>query len=77
MHGHKLPVLWTVLFVFLLTTSAQAHKVNLYAYVADGTIQGEGYFSSGDKAQDCPVVLRDASGAELGSARTNAQGQKK
>jgi nickel transport protein len=53
---------------------ASAHKVNLFAYVENGAIKGEGYFAGGDKAKDSPVVLQDAQGRELASTRTDSQG---
>lgn len=53
---------------------ALAHKVNVFAVVQGGVITGEGYYANGSKARDCPVEVRDASGALAGQARTGADG---
>lgn len=54
---------------------AGAHKTNVFAYVEDGRLMGEGYFPGGGKAQGCKVEVFDASGKLLGAAKTDAQGQ--
>lgn len=58
-----------------LASGAQAHKVNVFAYLENGHIKGEGYFPSGDKAQNSLVELVDNQGKVVGSTRTDSQGE--
>lgn len=58
-----------------LSTSALAHKVNLFAYYEGDKIVVEGYFSKSRKAQDCEVVFSDAQGKTLHKGRTDDQGR--
>lgn len=57
-----------------LAVRAEAHKVNVFAYVEKGRIVGEGYFSDGAKAQGAAVSVRDASGRELAAVVSGADG---
>jgi nickel transport protein len=61
--------------VVLSAGLAGAHKTNVFAYVEDGRLMGEGYFPGGGKAQGCQVEVFDAGGKLLGTAKTDAQGQ--
>jgi nickel transport protein len=71
----SLSLLAALCAALLLASPALAHKVNLYAYVEDGVIQGEGYFTGGGKPQDCPVTVTDATGKLLGETRTDTGGK--
>jgi len=57
-----------------LAVRAEAHKVNVFAYVEKGEIAGEGYFSDGTKAQSSTVIIKDASGKELAKTTTGKDG---
>jgi nickel transport protein len=57
-----------------LAVRAEAHKVNVFAYVEKGEIAGEGYFSDGTKAQLSSVIIKDASGKELAKTTTGKDG---
>jgi nickel transport protein len=68
-------VLAVLALLVLWPAPAAAHRVNVYAYVADGMILGEGYFSNGNRAMDSQVEVRDADGKPVGQARTDDQGR--
>lgn len=62
------------LLLALWASPVQAHKVNVFALVESGRIQGEGYFGGGGKAMNVPVEVLDAGGAVVATATTDAQG---
>lgn len=57
-----------------LSGEARAHKVNVFAVVQGGQVMGEGYFSGGGRAMNCPVEILDAAGAVVASAVTGPDG---
>lgn len=63
---------WTVLAP---AEPVLAHRVNLFARLDSGAIVGEAYFSGGGKPKDVSVVLTDASGTVLATARTDEAGR--
>jgi len=54
---------------------AWAHKVNVFATVSDGVIEGEAYFAGGGAAKNCLVEFFDATGRKLGETRTDSDGR--
>ncbi|MBI5522883.1 MAG: hypothetical protein HY910_09655 [Desulfarculus sp.] len=72
--GRYLVALLALVILALAPGLAKAHKVNVFAYVEEGSIKGEGYFAGGDKAQSALVEIVDSQGRILGSAQTNGQG---
>ena len=73
MHISKtLPLLLAA--VLLLAGTAQAHKVNLFAYAQDGTVYVEGYFSDGTPVSDAQVQVLDSTGGKQVQGQTDAQG---
>lgn len=60
--------------LLLLPGPALAHKVNVFAYLEDGALKGEGYFGGGSKAMNCPVKLLDAGGKLLAQGTTDKEG---
>lgn len=58
----------------IFCSSAQAHRVNLYAWAEAGTIRGEGFFSGSSKARNVPVEVRDRDGRLLATVRTGEAG---
>lgn len=69
---------WTRLLLPVLlafAATAQAHKVNMFAYVEGDSIYIEGYFADGKKAAAAQVTLVDGGGNTLATAVTDAEGQ--
>jgi len=64
----------TVALVLGVTALALAHAVVLWAYVEDGRLYVEAFFSSGKKVKNAEVVVLDAEGKQLLSGKTNDQG---
>jgi len=57
--------------VCLMTLPAQAHKVNVFAYVEGDRVIVEGYFSGNAKAQDSLVQIIDETGKKLLEGKTD------
>ncbi len=65
-----------LLLCFALAATAEAHKVNIFAYAEAGTIVGETSFSGGRPAQNAEVSVQNrASGSVLLQTRTDSQGK--
>jgi nickel transport protein len=60
--------------ICLVTVQAQAHKVNLFAYVEGDKVVVEGYFSAKSKAQDCVVEVYDETGKKIHQGKTDQNG---
>jgi nickel transport protein len=58
----------------LLTVQAQAHKVNVFAYVEGDRVVVEAYFSANVKARDCLVTVLDEKGKKLHEGKTDQNG---
>ncbi len=67
--------LLALLLPMLVATSALAHKVNIFAYVEDGTVYTESYFPDGRKVQNGTVEVYDAAGNKLATGTTNENGE--
>jgi len=62
-------------FCLLLTGTAFAHKVRIFAYEENGAIVGETAFSGGRPARDAEILVKDAAtGTTLATTRTDAKG---
>lgn len=70
--GWHLPVLF--LTVFLFAANAQAHKVNLFAYVEGGKIYTESYFPDGKPVAGGKISVYDSQGHLLLEGITDKQG---
>jgi nickel transport protein len=57
-----------------LVCNAEAHKVNVFAYVEGDQVVVEGYFSGNVKAQNCQVEVFDAAGKKLLEGKTDTKG---
>ncbi|MEW6571670.1 MAG: hypothetical protein AB1390_10970 [Nitrospirota bacterium] len=70
-------VIFGILFsLCILAKTADAHKVNIFAYADDGTVHAEGYFADGSKCRDCLVkVLDNKTGVVLLEGNTDDNGQ--
>ena len=53
---------------------AYAHRVNIFAWVEDGHIHGEGYFASGKKCIGCKVAMYGLRGEKIEEAVTDPKG---
>ncbi|WP_051693954.1 hypothetical protein [Desulfohalovibrio reitneri] len=62
------------LLVFL-AAGAQAHRVNVFAYVEGESIHVSGTFPGGGPAKDCRVLALGPSGAELAETATDDRGE--
>jgi len=67
-------ILLVLVLLGLFTAQAQAHKVSVFAVTENGFVTGEGYFSTGAKAQNSTVELRNAKGDLLAQGMTGADG---
>ena len=54
-----------LVLVVLLSSTALAHKVNLFAYAEDGMVHTESYFSDGRKVMNSTVEIFDARNNKL------------
>ncbi len=63
-----------VLFTFLFTNTALAHKVTVFAWVEGNTVYGESKFSGGRKAQGAEVIVSDLEGTRLLTVQTDEKG---
>lgn len=72
----QLPLLLSSIFLCLVVTAtASAHKVNVFAYAEAGTIIGEASFSGGRPAQNTEISVQDrATGTVLLQTRSDSQG---
>jgi nickel transport protein len=62
-------------FCVLMTGTALAHKVRVFAYEESGAIVGETAFSGGRPAKEAEILVRDAAaGALLTTTRTDEKG---
>ena len=64
----------TILGLCLVSVQAQAHKVNVFAYVEGDRVVVEGYFSGNVKAQDCRVEVFDEAGEKIRDGKTDPKG---
>ncbi len=66
----------TVAFVVGAAASpALAHRVRLFCTLEEGRLCCRSWFPGNTPAQHCPVVVRDKSGHQLASGRTDARGR--
>jgi len=71
----KIIFLLFTLYSSLFTTSAFAHKVNIFAYVEGDTVYTESYFPDGRKVEGGVVEVYDSQGNKLLEGKTNEEGQ--
>jgi len=61
--------------MMVLSPSALAHKVNIYAYVEGDTVFTESYFPDGKKVQNGKIKVYDESGGLFLEGTTDINGQ--
>ncbi len=64
-----------VMGLLVLTTSAHAHRISVFAWVEGDTVYVQSKFSGGRKVKDGRITVADARGKELLRGKTNAQGE--
>jgi len=64
----------TLIALSLASIQAQAHKVNVFAYVEGDRVVVEGYFSASVKTQACLVEVFDESGKKILGGKTDQKG---
>jgi nickel transport protein len=62
------------ILLVLLSSQAQAHKVNVFAYVEGDRVVVEGYFGGNVKALDSPVEVFDEAGKKIHEGKTDDKG---
>lgn len=63
------------LLLVLAPAPAQAHKVNVFAYVEGDKVIAEGYFADGGKCRDAVVEIYNNEGKKLLEGRTDSEGR--
>ncbi len=58
----------------LLTGTALAHKVNIFAYIEDDTVYTESYFPDGRAVEDGKITVLDSNDEALLEGRTDEKG---
>jgi len=64
----------TVVVILLLSTAAQAHKVNLFAYAEGGKIYTESYFPDGKKVEGGKIMVYDSRNNLILEGVTDSEG---
>ncbi len=64
-----------IVLTFAWIGSAQAHKVNIFAYAEGGTVYTESYFPDGKKVQDGTIEVYDSQGQKLLEGKTDQEGK--
>jgi nickel transport protein len=67
-------VMW-LMVLMSLGVSAQAHKVNLFAFAEGNEVFVEGYFADGKKPKFCEVIVYDSGDKPVITGKTNEEGQ--
>ena len=67
-------ILFVVLFALVFSTTAMAHKVNLFAYVEGGRIYTESYFPDGNPVAGGKVLVYDSQNKLLLEGVTDKSG---
>jgi nickel transport protein len=73
--GKRLKGLLLLLALWLPSAEAEAHRVNLFAYVDDGQVYTESYFADGSPVNHGQILVADATGREILTGETDAAGQ--
>lgn len=69
-------LIFSCIITCLLTTSAFAHRVNIFAWIEGSTVYTESFFSSGNKAQSSTIRATDKNtGKVLAEGKTNTNGE--
>ena len=66
-----LGLLWSLVWI----VPAQAHKVNIFAYVEDGKIYTESYFPDGKPVEGGAIEVLDSQNQKVAEGVTNKDGK--
>jgi nickel transport protein len=66
-----LGLLWSLVWI----VSAQAHKVNIFAYVEDGKIYTESYFPDGKPVEGGGIEILDSGNQKVAEGVTDKDGK--
>lgn len=61
--------------LLLLQSPALAHKVNVFAYVENGTVFTESYFPDGKKVEAGGIEVLDKAGNKVAEGKTDQEGR--
>lgn len=77
MKSNKIVAIWSVLIFacLFLSNTALAHKVNIFAYVENGTIYAEAYFPDGRPVENGGIEVLDDQGSKLAEGTTDKEGK--
>ena len=67
-------LIFIFLIIIMINISAFAHKVNIFAYVEEGKIYTESYFSDGKKCVESKIEVFDNQGNKLLEGLTDKEG---
>ena len=67
-------LIFIFLIIIMINISAFAHKVNIFAYVEEGKIYTESYFSDGKKCVESKIEVFDNQGNKLLEGLTDGEG---
>jgi len=67
-------LIFIFLIIIMINISAFAHKVNIFAYVEEGKIYTESYFSDGKKCIESKIEVFDNQGNKLLEGLTDKEG---
>lgn len=68
------PWVWALLLLVTTASPAQAHKVNLFAYVEGGIVYTESYFPDGSPVAGGKVLVYDRQQQLLLTGQTDSKG---
>ncbi len=68
-------VVTLVATLLLLQSPALAHKVNVFAYVENGTVYTESYFPDGRKVEEGAIEVFDKAGIKVAEGKTDHEGR--
>ncbi len=64
-----------ILALWLPALTSEAHRITLFAYVADNQVYAESYFSNGQPVNGALIMVSDITGQILLEGKTDAAGQ--
>jgi nickel transport protein len=64
-----------LVLLLLVAAPAMAHKVNIFAYVENGTVYTESYFPDGKAVEDGSIEVLDGAGKKLLEGKSDKDGR--
>ena len=75
MRNHTITLLLPLFLLLLSAGPALAHKVNVFAYVEDGTVYTESYFPDGKPVENGTIEVFNADNTKLLEGKTDKEGK--